>query len=70
MNENWIFGLISTHDFELCELESDEKRRIKNYHFSETYLEDKIIFDYKLKDGPSDTTNAKYLMKMIGINVE
>ncbi|AAK80974.1 DNA mismatch repair ATPase MutS [Clostridium acetobutylicum] len=70
LNENWIFGLISTHDFELCELESDEKRRIKNYHFSETYLEDKIIFDYKLKDGPSDTTNAKYLMKMIGINVE
>ncbi|URZ08091.1 MutS family DNA mismatch repair protein [Clostridium felsineum] len=70
LNEDWIFGLISTHDFELCELESDEKRRIKNYHFSETYLEDKILFDYKLKTGPSDTTNAKYLMKMIGINVD
>ncbi|PJI08957.1 MULTISPECIES: MutS-related protein [Clostridium] len=69
LNEPWIFGLISTHDFELCELEDDKKSRIVNYHFSETYLENKILFDYKIKTGPSDTTNAKYLMKMIGIDV-
>lgn len=69
LNEPWIFGLISTHDFELCELEDDKKNRIVNYHFSETYLENKILFDYKIKAGPSDTTNAKYLMKMIGIDV-
>lgn len=69
LNEKWVFGLISTHDFELCSLEYDDKNRIKNYHFSESYEGNKIKFDYKLKKGRSDTTNAKYLMKMIGINI-
>lgn len=69
LNKDWSFGLISTHDFELCDLEHDDKKRIKNYHFSETYLENKINFDYKLKEGRSDTTNAKYLMKMVGIEI-
>lgn len=69
LNEKWVFGLISTHDFELCNLEYDDKNRIKNYHFSESYEGNKIKFDYKLKKGRSDTTNAKYLMKMIGIDI-
>lgn len=69
LNEKWVFGLISTHDFELCSLEYDDKKRIKNYHFSESYEGNKIKFDYKLKKGRSDTTNAKYLMKMIGIDI-
>lgn len=69
LNEKWAFGLISTHDFELCDLAYDDKNRIKNYHFSEHYLENKIQFDYKLKEGRSDTTNAKYLMKMVGIDI-
>jgi len=69
LNEKWVFGLISTHDFELCNLEYDDKNRIKNYHFSESYEGNKIKFDYKLKEGRSDTTNAKYLMKMIGIDI-
>ena len=59
-------GLISTHDLELCKLESEYKR-IKNYSFSEYYKNKKIFFDYKLKYGMSTKTNAKYLMEMIGI---
>jgi len=59
-------GLLSTHDLELCELENTYKR-IKNYSFSEHYTGDGISFDYKIKSGKSTTTNAKYLMKMLGI---
>ncbi|MDR2736123.1 MAG: DNA mismatch repair protein MutS [Gracilibacteraceae bacterium] len=59
-------GLISTHDLELCEL-AGRHDRIKNYSFSERYEADKICFDYTLKPGKSNTTNAKYLMKMVGI---
>ncbi|MBV4428393.1 hypothetical protein [Clostridium tyrobutyricum] len=29
----------------------------------------KIFFDYKIKQGKSITTNAKYLMKKVGIKI-
>lgn len=69
LDKKFAIGAISTHDFELCDLESNDKNRIKNYHFSESYKNDEIYFDYKLKKGRSDTTNAKYLMKMVGIKI-
>lgn len=54
--------IISTHDFELC-----DTKGIKNYHFEENYIDDKISFDYKLKEGPGIKGNALYLLKMSGI---
>ena len=54
--------IISTHDFELCELSN-----IKNFHFNEEYIDDKISFDYKIKPGKSETKNAIYLLKMADI---
>jgi hypothetical protein len=69
LNRDWILGLISTHDFELCELENEKSGRIINYHFTETYSKNTIMFDYKLKSGRCTTTNAKYLMRMVGIDI-
>jgi hypothetical protein len=69
LSKSWIIGLISTHDFELCDLENDSKASIKNYHFTETYRNNEIKFDYKLRSGRSMTTNARYLMKMVGIEL-
>lgn len=60
-----IFTLITTHDFELCELENEVS--CTNYHFEEYYQDNKIKFDYRIKDGRSKTTNAQYLLKMVGI---
>ena len=60
-----IFTFITTHDFELCELENQIP--CTNYHFSEYYQDNKIMFDYLIKDGRCKTTNAKYLLKMVGI---
>lgn len=62
-------GLISTHDLELCSLEQ-EYPRIKNYHFREYYLNNKLKFDYKIRNGASTTRNAKYLIKLAGIDIE
>lgn len=70
LDEPWVCGLISTHDFELCDLEYSNENKIKNYHFSESYTENKIHFDYKLREGRSNSTNAKYLMKMVGIKID
>lgn len=55
---------LTTHDFELCEIKS---KTIHNYHFEEKYTDNKISFDYKIKDGQCKTTNAKYLMQEMGI---
>ncbi|AYD40103.1 DNA repair protein [Clostridium fermenticellae] len=62
-------GLISTHDLELSNLEQ-EYSRIKNYHFQEYYIDNKLKFDYKLRDGVSTTRNALYLIKLAGIDIE
>ena len=69
LNKNWIIGLISTHDFELCNLENETGSKIVNYHFTENYVDNEIHFDYKLRHGRCTTTNAKYLMKMVGIEL-
>jgi len=61
-----ICGIITTHDLEVCKLES-AYRRIKNYYFNEQYSNNDIIFDYKMKKGVSKTTNAQYLLKKVGI---
>lgn len=61
------FTLVTTHDFELCDLENDLSTNLKNYHFTEYYKEDRILFDYKLRDGRCTTTNAQYLLRMAGI---
>lgn len=70
LRRDWIIGMISTHDFELCELERESGAFVKNYHFTEKYINNEIRFDYKLHPGRSTTTNARYLMKMVGIELE
>lgn len=62
----WVITMVSTHDFELCDLAKDDQIKAKNNHFSEYYEEDTICFDYLLKNGRCTTTNAKQLMKLAG----
>ncbi|MBO4649667.1 MAG: hypothetical protein J5653_00575 [Clostridiales bacterium] len=62
-----IIGLMSTHDYELCKMNTNGEVDLVYYHFSEFYDDDGLHFDYKLKNGMSTETNAKYLMKMVGI---
>ena len=66
--EQGAVGLVSTHDLELGNMEK-ENQKVKNYHFKEYYKDSEIHFDYKLRPGISTTTNAKYLMKMAGIEI-
>ena len=61
-------GIVSTHDLELCDLEKENKNII-NYNFREFYENDKIKFDYILRNGKSETQNAIHLMKLAGIEI-
>jgi hypothetical protein len=64
-----VTGFISTHDLELVNLES-EIRSISNYHFKEEIESGKMIFDYKIHEGPCPTTNALTIMELEGLPVD
>ncbi|VYU22409.1 DNA mismatch repair protein MutS [Clostridium tertium] len=66
---NDAMGLVSTHDLELCDLELT-RPWLKNYNFQEHYENNNIKFDYKLREGKSETQNAVHLMKLAGIDFE
>ncbi len=56
--------VITTHDFELCDVKIPN---LFNYNFSEYYEGNEIKFTYKINKGKCRTTNAKFLMKLVGI---
>lgn len=60
--------LVSTHDFELCDLKADDGTPAANYHFEEYYEGDQLKFDYKKKDGRCTTTNAMAILHMAGLD--
>ncbi|MHB8135928.1 MAG: MutS family DNA mismatch repair protein [Anaerolineaceae bacterium] len=62
-------GMISTHDLELAKL-GNENNHILNYHFRDDVVNDRMVFDYKLRSGPSPSTNALKIMKNEGLPVE
>lgn len=62
-------GAISTHDLELVKL-ADVVPQVKNYHFREEVIDDRLVFDYILRHGPCPTTNALKIMQMEGLPVE
>ena len=59
--------LTATHDMEITELLND---CYTNYHFSENIIDNNIYFDYKLKEGPSNTTNALKLLEIMDFDSE
>jgi hypothetical protein len=62
-------GLVSTHDLELVEL-ARALPTLHNMHFRETIADGVMVFDYKLRPGPSPTTNALTVMRLAGLPVE
>ena len=69
LNELNAFGLVSTHDLELGKL-CEQNDLITNYNFSSKIDGEEIIFDYKLRNGICQSTNASQLMAKIGINIK
>ena len=61
-----VMGVATTHDLALCAL-ADRCPNIRNYSFSERYEGDEMFFDYQIRAGKSKTTNARFLMRKVGI---
>lgn len=65
MTDDNVLAFAATHDIELTELLEDY---MTNYHFSENVEDGMVMFDYKLKEGPSDSRNAIRLLDMYGFD--
>jgi hypothetical protein len=62
-------GLVSTHDLALTAITVALAGQVRNVHFQD-YVEDgKMRFDYKLRDGVVEKSNALELMRLIGLKV-
>lgn len=62
-------GFLSTHDLELTQL-AQHFAEVENYHFSENWEKGDLYFDYKIKHGPSQSTNALKILAREGLYTE
>jgi len=67
--EHNAIGIVSTHDLALTEIPASIGRSAANFHFEDQIEQDRLSFDYKLKPGVVQTSNALKLMRAIGLGV-
>jgi hypothetical protein len=63
-------GAVSTHDLGLSDIEAELPGSAKNVHFEEQVNGDEMTFDYKLRNGVVQSSNALRLMKIVGLDVD
>ncbi|HTJ84578.1 MAG TPA: DNA mismatch repair protein MutS, partial [Polyangiaceae bacterium] len=62
-------GGVSTHDFALVSIADESDGKVQTVHFSDRIEGGAMLFDYTLKRGVVQSTNAIRLMKVVGIDV-
>ncbi|WP_433934568.1 MutS family DNA mismatch repair protein [Sorangium cellulosum] len=68
--EQGAIGAVSSHDMGLAVLEQETSGRVRNMHFEELVVDDRMTFDYTLKPGVVTSANALRLMKIVGIDLD
>ena len=62
-------GLMTTHDLALAEICDDPAVKGRNVHFEDEIADGEMTFDYKLREGVVEKSNAIELMRQIGLEV-
>jgi hypothetical protein len=62
-------GLVTTHDLALTELSSMLGTAAVNRHFEDRLEDGKMVFDYRMRPGVVEHSNALALMRAIGLDV-
>jgi hypothetical protein len=64
------FGAVSTHDLGIAERVPELEGRVRNVHFEEQVdASGTMTFDYRLRDGVVQSSNALRLMRAVGLDV-
>src|SRR6185312_9965492 len=69
LTEHGAIGIVSTHDLALTTIPGMMGARAANCHFEDRLENGKLIFDYRIKPGIVQTSNALELMRAIGLGV-
>lgn len=62
-------GAVTTHDLSLTRLEAEPNLKVQNVHFRDLLEDGKMTFDYRLRPGVVETTNALKVLRMAGIEL-
>lgn len=63
-------GLVTTHDLALTAIPETMNGAAANYHFEDAIEDGQLKFDYRLRPGIVQTSNALKLMKAVGLRVD
>jgi DNA mismatch repair ATPase MutS len=67
--ERGAVGLVTTHDLALARIADDLSPRAANVHFEDQLLEGRMCFDFHLRPGVVQKSNALALMRAVGLDV-
>ena len=61
-------GIVTTHDLALTEIAATVGNVMRNMHLEDQVVDGKMRFDYKLREGVVEKSNALELMRLIGLD--
>ena len=62
-------GLVTTHDLTLTRLAEDHPKSVVNVHFEDQLKGEQLVFDYQMRPGVVQHSNALALMRAVGLEV-
>jgi hypothetical protein len=65
--EHGAIGLLTTHDLALTQIPESMNGQARNCHFDDHLEDGKLVFEFKLKEGIVQSSNALRLMESIGL---
>ncbi len=65
--QHGAIGLVTTHDLALTRIPENMNGQARNYHFDDRLEDGKLVFEFKLKEGIAQSSNALRLMESIGL---
>jgi hypothetical protein len=67
--ERGAVGLVTTHDLALADVATALGARARNVHFEDKMVDGTLQFDYRMRDGVVQHSNAIALMRAVGLDV-
>lgn len=62
-------GLVTTHDLSLARVADDLAPAAANVHFEDCLVDGRLVFDYRMRAGVVERSNALDLMRAVGLDV-
>lgn len=62
-------GAVATHDLALCDVATDRPTTVRNVHFQDSLVGGEMTFDYRMRDGVVETTNALEVLRRAGVEL-